>query len=162
VDECTLHHLVPNNPARRSYRQIFLTIFHNKRQNTFIIHGHTDRISTPGVGRADISASAAVHIVSCEIVALFVITFSLSRRTYDIHIQAFRIITDGPVRAGISATTAVIHIVNQFAARSITESEALITTLSIEARLSGRTGSAAGPAIPDVGGEIAAMTITPG
>jgi hypothetical protein len=129
-------------PVRRSHDPaeghacIFLTVYDNYIRNIFIFHGHTNRTSTPGVGRADISAMTAVHVVRCEIVAPFVRTLSLSRRTYNTHIQTFRITAYGPGRADISASTAVFHIGGQIAAKSTTESLSPLTTLSIDTRLS--------------------------
>jgi hypothetical protein len=137
------HRMRYRNGARRTDPQsgpkghtgIILTIFYNKTQNIFTFHGHTNRISTPGVGRTDVSATPAVQVVGCKIVALFVIALRLSGRAYNIHIQTFRVITYGPVRAGISATPAVFHI-GQIAAEPVTENLSLQATLSVDAGLS--------------------------
>ena len=57
--------------------------------NIFTFHAHTNRIQTPGEGRADILAITAVHVVRCEVVTPFVKTNGLSQRTLNTHIQTF-------------------------------------------------------------------------
>jgi hypothetical protein len=117
-------------------------MYHNRR-NIFTFHGHAHRISAPGVGRADISARTAVHILGSKVVTPFIKTEGLSRGTDNTHIQTVRVETDEPGRAGISAAAAVLDIGGQIAARSIAERLPRSAALSANARLPGWAGDAA-------------------